>query len=460
MSDNVVDLARVRQAKSQKRGARGRFAVTRSPEELLDVIREVAKAAGRRWPEDCPDPTRIKQDIWNAAKRQFEAERGWIPNANAACKQLRKATGRPLSWGTWVLLAFAENRDKVLSTLFAEPTRAPLAEGDIALAMHLVAARLGNETFGAPAYDEARHDQITDWLNAGRSRSQAQRLLPSSEQIITACGSWEAARRLAGFETVRPREGGRALTVAQAIALFYARSGYLPSKKVLARFARDRFSLVNIVGAWPEHIEAGVAEIARRGLPQPPPYGTSAAPEGWQPTDLDIGLRPPGTQEYSLVEKLETVMKFRAWCTESEVRPTHRRYRQWCTGRRGTPGLNALIREDTMKDLLARLTEPDWKTKAAAEDVRRQKARDVVRRAKALSRRVRTSDAELVRQLLMLGESLPMREIAQQLGWSIRKARDVVPPLVEAGMLERCNPFVHAPNQRYRLADTQTQADQ
>jgi hypothetical protein len=294
VSGNVVDLARVRQAKTQRRGARGRFAVRRSPEELLDVIREVAEEAARRWPEDCPDPTRVSQQVWNTAKHALAGKHGWIPNANAACQQLRKATGRPLSWGSWVLLAFADDRDRRLSALLAEPPRAPLAEADIALALHLIARRGRNENFSAFEYDRVRREQINELAAAGRNRSHAQRLLPSSEHIITACGSWEAARRIAGFGTTRRRRKRRALSVDLAIAFFYSISGYLPKRPELIAFAaQENFSLEKFRDGWATCIEGGRTAIAAHPeLPPPPPYGVRTPPNGWHPVEIDVGPSP------------------------------------------------------------------------------------------------------------------------------------------------------------------------
>jgi hypothetical protein len=450
----LVDLTKYRRQRSQPRTPRGTYATRRTPDQLFRLVREVAEAAASAWPNDCPDPLRIRQAVWNAARELVEPEYGRIPRANEVTRQLRKATQRKLPWSFWVQTAFADNDiDKVIAHLLAEPPRPPLTPGDITLAMLTIARRLGRSDFSAAEYDAERRAVFAQARVQERGEHPVRTALPSSEQIITACGSWEAGRALAGFPP-RVAAGTRtALAPAQAIVVFYARQGYLPQHNELITYmGNEGIALAKITESWTVLIDRATAEIAALPqLPAPPPYG-AREPEGdWMPIDLEIELPRKGTREYPLLVRVPAAREFRHWCAEKQLKPTNRRYREWHTTHADRPSLNALIRGTSLKALFALGDQPDWevtvaKLDAAARDEQQRSQLETRRRTAATS-----PDAASVTQLLGVRGALSLREIATALEWGIYKARHVLPRLIDAGVIAHTEDRVDARNQRYTL---------
>jgi hypothetical protein len=326
----IISLARVRAQKralSQRRGKTGAFARRSSPDQLLEILRDVANHAADALSDGCTSAVNVRQTIWNQARRSCEEQWGPIPQANEVVRQLndylRHESGDPqrppLSWRMWLMIAFDETKDhrKVLAGLAKAPER-ELSTVAIAYAIRTVAGLLAKEKLSGNEYEQKveelrRRDEV-----AGRSSDHVRRAFPSRDQIAEVCGSWEAGCELAGLEAgQRHSHRPPALPLPEAVAYFYAQKGFLPPYKTLDGFARERdFSIASRQGKpWAQWIERGIERIQELELPAPPPYGERAAQEAWMPIhiEFDIDLPPRRKRDYTGLEILEAADEFRRW---------------------------------------------------------------------------------------------------------------------------------------------------
>ena len=187
--------------------------------------------------------------------------------------------------------------------------------------------------------------------------------MPNSDQIIHHCGNWANAMRLAGLTPpTESRERRKGCPVPDAIAYYDSQRGCLPTRKQLDRFAADvGFSLALVRGkGWHEWIALGRERIADfPQLPAPPPYG-SPEPDQWEPIDIDVVLPPRGTRRYSLRAILEAFEDYLG-SLDALGAPTHRDYRQWCTGDPTKPSLVAVLARGTFDQLTRIVSDPDWR---------------------------------------------------------------------------------------------------
>lgn len=372
----IIDLMKARAWRRRTplaRDADGTFTgPRRHPEELLEIVREVAILASHYYPDEFnrhippeekppPEPSRVPGAVWNLARRHAADRFGPVPQANEVARQLRRATHKPYSWSIWLQIAFGEkgNPEKVVEQMLAAPDQPPTPAA-VAFALRTVCRLLGLETLSFIEYERGRNELLAREDAAGRGREHAERRLPTSGQILTACGSWEAALHVAGLPPLRAastRRSHDALPVPDAIVVFVAEHGYWPSRKQLDAYARKRsFALAQVRGkgwhAWIDEARARLADFPQ--LSDPGRYPSAALPKFWVPVEVEIELPPRGVREYPRWAVLEALREFLAWLPPG-AKPTHRRYREFCTGRVGVPGLGAVLAHGPMKDLLSEL---------------------------------------------------------------------------------------------------------
>ncbi|MGE0025583.1 MAG: winged helix-turn-helix domain-containing protein [Thermoleophilia bacterium] len=433
------------------RGEGGQFVATRPPGELMRLLREVGEAAVAKWPGAIEDPRRLSQQVWDAARIDLENRHGTIPHAASICRSLGESTDRRLSWEGWLALAFSpEDPARVLSQLLAEPSR-QLNPGDIVLALRIVARRADCQTLSVPEYDRIRRELLRSAAASGRGETGLRRMLPTSDQIITASGNWRAACALAGVEG--PTRGEGAVCVEQAIACFFARRGHLPSRRQLEAFAAQEQLSVAKPPPWTEAVAAGVRAIrAHPALPEPPPYG-APPPAAWEPISIDQRLPKRRPRRYTAVERVDALRRFVRWCAEAGRSPSDAAYREWSRGK-PVPQLNAVRRagKASVAEQVARLaTEQDWQGAALAADALASEGLRADREERSRRRRAASPTTRRILSLLRAGQTLSAREIAKALEWNIYKARRNLGSLTNDGLIDRIHHPTTGRREGYRL---------
>lgn len=279
MSVTIIDLRearRRRRAQAQSRNSNGEFHSGRSLQEKLRIIRAVAEAATRLFPDKCPNSLSVHQVRWDAARSLLEPEFGRIPRACELARQVRAELGDPrLSWRGILELAHCAFRPQRKPRNLPgqdEPPAPSIAA--IAFALVIVARFLSKTSAMSPQkYDEGKRRLLRQRKRTPTGDDYLRRTLPSSHTIIAVMGSWPNALALAGLEsastTKRQRSG---LPVADAIAFHYAETGRRPSGRTeLERFAKAQgFSLQSMTGkAWSHWDALGCERIAKH--PELPP---------------------------------------------------------------------------------------------------------------------------------------------------------------------------------------------
>jgi hypothetical protein len=285
--------------------------------QILEIMRKVATHAAQHLydPEKGPvDPSRVSEDKWDQARRAFEGEEGRIAAARQLCVRLRKITGYHYRWPEWLAIAFDDDKDpdKVLAGLARRPA-ASLTDEQVIFALRAIAGKLTRRSYATHEYDRFLERWRVEEERAGRGSNAALERMPNSDQIITYCGSWANAMRLAGLEPPDENDGRQqGCPVPDAIAYHFAQRGYLPTRKQLEKFATDQsFSLAAISRTrWHTWLDRGLDRIADfPDLPDPAPYGTPA-PDGWEPIDIDVQLPPRGTRWYGTRAILDAYEQF------------------------------------------------------------------------------------------------------------------------------------------------------
>ena len=263
----------------------------------------------------------------------------------------------------WLAVAFDPTKDprRALAGL-AKAAERESSKTAAVYSLRAIAEHLGRQGAGRTHYERAVEELFRREQGAGRGSEHVRRLFLTSEQIIAICGSWEKACELAGLETVQSdSQRPPGLPVPDAIALFFARHGYLPTQKALDAFTRKSVvSLASRRGTrWHEWITRGVGRITEfPQLPSPPAYG-AGEPHEWEPIDIELALPLRRRRDYSRGEVLEAVEDFVRSLDGS--RPSNRRYRAFCMGRPGVPSLNVIVRHGGLTKLIADVTNPSWR---------------------------------------------------------------------------------------------------
>ena len=274
---DMQTLRRRRRARQQPRNRNGEFHSQRSLDELLRMVAAVAEATIAAFPNRYSDARTVHQRHWNVVRTQLEPKLGRIPQANEICRQVRERTGDiRLSWPRILELALGDpqhQRDTNRARRAQDPTTVPLTVAVFAL---LTVGRERRKPRLTPLeYDQTRRELIAQRRRTRAGAEPIKQALPTSNQIITTCGSWDAALSLAGLpQQDDPAHGKRGVSVEDAFVLYYAATGNLPaSRKELAAFAKARnFSLATMRGhTWPEWTQRGIQRISEFPELPPPP---------------------------------------------------------------------------------------------------------------------------------------------------------------------------------------------
>jgi hypothetical protein len=439
-----------------RRAKSGRFLARRNPLALYEIVHEVAIVAARRDDQSRKDPRLVAQAAFNSARRALEPVYGSIPQAHEICRQLSDRSGLPFPWRELLDLVFDDSRDnkRVHEERLSEPDR-PLSERHVVVALIRIAYHLGRETLLPHEYDEGRQTLLA----AASSRAQREllaRQLPTRGQIEQYCGrDWDRALAIAGLSPRPAAEPPRAagLPLIEAIVLFYAGHGYLPTSAELEDNARESgHSLESRKGrVWRDYIDAAQDEIAERGMPTPPAYGMKVASEGWPAVEVNFTDAPKRRQRrYDHIQVLEAVGRFVAALGSQS--PTHSRYRSFAR-QTSAPSLKVIVAHGGLDELVAEVGRSGWQDRAESwvdprlphEDERMAIARE------RIAARALTPRAEAVAEVIKRRGETTAQVIADELGWKITKVRDCLSVLKAAGRIVATQEFAQSRKQTYRL---------
>lgn len=159
------------------------------------------------------------------------------------------------------------------------------------------------------------------------------------------------------------------MAIIEALLRFYEAEGYLPSEVELAEATRGQgLTLERAAGrGWPDLVEEAKQEASRRGLPNPPPYGTRPA-AGREDAQSRAGGEGPATKGfYTRAQVLERVREFDAELPAA-TSATDKQWREFQRGRAGVPSLNVVRRHGGLRELLREASRPDWRERAEEWD--------------------------------------------------------------------------------------------
>ena len=225
---------------------------------------------------------------------------------------LRRVSSHPAGVGNFGDQKWGENRDRA----------------------HLVLT-----AFGPDRYDSARAE-LLDAADATRRRALAP-LLPTSNQISTAAGGWDAALRLAALDVEQPDEtpaeprprtkrASRAVPVPDAIALYLEYQGHLPSRRDLQWF-REAANFVmadETARPWSQFIAMFREAWTARGRWAPP--GVDRRRQR-QPVPADGIPGVPQRKAVSIERCVEAVALY--WNElPARLEPTQKKYGAWAVG--------------------------------------------------------------------------------------------------------------------------------
>ena len=272
-----------------------------------------------------------------------------------------------------------------------------LSEAHVAFALSRVARELGATTVRRHEYAPAREAIIAaDARRRGGGRLA--RLMPTRSQIETLCaGNWSAALRLAGLdaepaEPVDDRRRGAilpdGLPAAQAIVVFVAANGFIPSIPVLTRFAAAcGFSLAD-PDDWPAEVDEAKRLLAARDMSA----GEHANRRGgagrrtvWSyPEGGVTGAPPRGEPLGPVITRQFCELALRVWDLRlpARARRNVESYKGWRAGT-GWPSSNAIVANGGFSALRTAAQEANAKELRAGA-AREQLADDLTAKADVL----------------------------------------------------------------------------
>jgi hypothetical protein len=185
---------------------RGRKA-THGPEELLNLVAEVARAAVAAGvvPED------VSMPLFNRTKVDVDRKRGLAdpkrdpertPTADAIQMRFKDVAGRRVPWAELVEIALRppEKRTMWFAALGREDARDDLSDAHVVHALRRVAHELGGESPGFHSYGDVRDRLVCQDRAMHGDDGLLARVLPSANQVLAYCDmSWPRALRLAGL---------------------------------------------------------------------------------------------------------------------------------------------------------------------------------------------------------------------------------------------------------------------
>lgn len=227
--------------------------------QLLALVRRVASHANAQ------EPTTV-------SKRRFDAERRPAgapdcPEASNLCRHFSS------SWPDVLDLAFRGATSVRTTAVRARAKSAHEGEGvsrQTALtALAIIAARLKVRTLRPADYEEARR-ALLQAARGDRRRALADRL-PTVGQF-RPLGEWDELLVAAGLEGRPPVYKPPSVPVEDAVVRFLVAQGYLPHRKEMMRFARERgFALQDVPAGDYDTVHARVRALrSEQGLWTPP----------------------------------------------------------------------------------------------------------------------------------------------------------------------------------------------
>jgi len=367
-----------------------------------------------------------------------------------------------------------------------------LDDGHIDYGLNRVADFAGLTSFPPSTYDVYREDLIRE-LRRRQPGDEIARRIPTSDQIIrvylgkddgpdaptpgekpgeeTPLEETSAESRVEAWNRALTEHGldpqpvesyqQRAVRTTEAIKRFYEKTGLLPSKKQLSKFAKYfQFSVQDWKGPWPEGLDAGREAIKAAGFDDPPPYRPRQDKPIWED---DLGSRPwdPSDARYrpklvwdTEAKVLEAVGEF----VRNEVGPgrpaSQDRYQDWSAKSPDRPSIPVLQNYGGLPKLVRKVSRQGELEKAKREADRLANPTEEEREAREREKLAAIVVKEQCQQILKLiterGE-VSAREIAEAFGWSRGTPGNWLPYLRRAGLIVCTTESPVAKNARYRL---------
>lgn len=445
------------------RSARGTFQtdLPRDERTVVEIIRQLVLLAADAYDKDPADVTQAEANSYSDQLIGY----GPVPKIHGLLAQIPDRHGKPYRYRKLLHDLFDEGR----SFEHVARERAGVEDWPDLDAAHIdYALNLAADHDGVTTFTPSRYDLIVDALiRADRRRHRnggdlAQRL-PSSEQILRFYeGDWNRALVTHGLD-LQPVASyqTRAVRTPEAIRRFYEKTGLLPSKKQLTKFAcYFQFSLEDWKQPWPEALDAGRAAIRGVGLADPPPYRPRIDKPVWEdalgsrPWDANDPRHRPKhywTSEAMVLVKVGEFLKEEV----GRGRPASQdRYQEWSARDPNRPSLEVLQNYGGLKTLVAKAARAGALAKARVEAKRESEptteelaAREQAKLDELVSRK---QAMEILRVIAERGE-VGAREIEAAIGWGKGTASNWLPHLRKAGLIVCTTESPVARNARYRL---------
>lgn len=345
------------------RSARGTFAteIPRDERTVVEIIRQLVLLAADAFETD---PTAVTQGEANACADQLIGY-GRVPKIHGLLAQIPDRHGKPYRYRKLLRDIFDPDRsfEHVARERVGVEDWPDLDAAHIDYALNRAADQDAITTF-----TPSRYDLIVDALiRADRRRHTAggnlARRLPSSEQILRFYeGDWDRALVTHGLDP-QPSAGyhARAVRTSEAIRRFYEKTGFLPSKKQLIKFARYfQFSLEDWKEPWPQALDIGREVIREAGLADPPPYRPREHKPVWED---EHGSRPWDERDprhrpkHYWTSEAMVLVKVGEFLHEKvgPGRPASQdRYQEWSARQDDRPSLEVLQNYGGLKALVAK----------------------------------------------------------------------------------------------------------
>jgi predicted transcriptional regulator len=466
------------------RSARGTFQteLPRDERTVFEIIRQVVLLAADRYDKDPTQVTLAEADSCSDQLVGF----GRIGRIHGLLAQIPDRNGKPYRYRKLLHDLFDEKRsfEHVRREQVTVADWPDLDEGHIDYGLNRVADFAGLTSFPPSTYDVYREDLIRDERRRRRSGDELARRIPTSDQIIrvylrqsgeseagtpeehaspeSRVEAWNRALTEHGLDP-QPVESyqQRAVRVPEAIKRFYEKTGLLPSKKQLSKFARYfQFSVQDWKGPWPDGLDAGREAIKAAGFDDPPPYRPRQDKPVWED---DLGSRPwdPADARYrpkhvwdTEAKVLEAVGEF----VRNEVgrgRPASQdRYQDWSAKSPDRPSIPVLQNYGGLPKLVRKVSRQGELEKAKREAERlanpTQEEREAQEKAR-LDEQVAKEQCQKILKLVRERGEIGAREIEAVLGWAKGTAGNWLPYLRQAGLIVCTTENPVAKNARYRL---------
>lgn len=491
------------------RSARGTFQteLPRDERTVFEIIRQVVLLAADRYEKDPTQVTLAEADSCSDQVIGF----GPIPKIRVLLVQIPDRNGKPYRYRKLLHDLFDEKRsfEHVRREQVTVADWPDLDEGHIDYGLNRVADFAELTSFPPSTYDVYREDLIRDARRRRQPGDELARRIPTSDQIIrvylreadpaaahdddlhhhhdhgpqhdhrgginaddhhrgggaspeSRVEAWNRALTKHGLDP-QPVESyqQRAVRTPEAIKRFYEKTGLLPSKKQLAKFARYfQFSVQDWKGPWPEALDAGREAIKATGLDDPPPYRPRQDKPVWED---DLGSRPwdPADARYrpkhvwdTEAKVLEAVGEF----VRNEVGPgrpaSQDRYQDWSAKSPDRPSIPVLQNYGGLPKLVRKVSRQGELEKARREADRlanpTQEEREAREKAR-LDEMVSKPQCQQILNLVRERGEIGAREIEAALGWGKGVASNWLPYLRQAGLVVCTTESPVAKNVRYRL---------